>query len=166
VLIARDFLGADDFVMYLCDNMLQQGPKELVDGSLSDSGQSTLAHVVGPRQFGLAEIDGVGEVMRLGEKPDDPPSDLALVGVYLFDSRIHDAVAAIEPSDRGELEVTDAIPWLLDHGHRVLHDVLVGWWIDTGKKDPLSRATATSSRDPNRPATAQWTPNRASRGAS
>jgi glucose-1-phosphate thymidylyltransferase len=147
VLIAREFLADDDFVMYLGDNMLQQGLTEFVERFESTRGadpaaakpaaQILLAHVADPRQFGVAEIDKAGDVVRLVEKPDDPPSDLALVGVYLFDPHIHEAVAAIEPSDRGELEITDAIQWLLDHGHRVLHDVLVGWWIDTGKKDPL-----------------------------
>jgi len=146
VLIARDFLGDDEFVMYLGDNMLQQGLTEFVDRFTRDRAagaaeapvaQILLAHVEDPRQFGVAEIDADGHVVRLVEKPTDPPSDLALVGVYLFDPTIHDAVAAIEPSGRGELEITDAIQWLLDHGHRVAHDVLVGWWIDTGKKDPL-----------------------------
>jgi glucose-1-phosphate thymidylyltransferase len=146
VLIARDFLADDDFVMYLGDNMLQQGLTEFVerfesaraaDTAKAPAAQILLAHVDDPRQFGVAEIDAAGEVLHLVEKPDDPPSDLALVGVYLFDPHIHEAVSAIEPSGRGELEITDAIQWLLDHGHRVLHDVLVGWWIDTGKKDPL-----------------------------
>lgn len=146
VLIARDFLGPDDFVMYLGDNMLQQGLSEFVehfeamrasDPERAPVAQILLAHVDDPRQFGVAEINTEGDVIRLVEKPHDPPSDLALVGVYLFDPTIHEAVRAIEPSGRDELEITDAIQWLLDHGHRVMHDVLVGWWIDTGKKDPL-----------------------------
>src|SRR5262245_48724261 len=146
VLIAREFLGDEDFVMYLGDNMLQQGLVEFVDSfesaraaatDRSPNAQILLAHVDDPRQFGVAAIDGAGEVTQLVEKPADPPSDLALVGVYLFDANIHDAVSAIEASGRGELEITDAIQWLLDHGHRVIHTVLEGWWIDTGKKDPL-----------------------------
>jgi len=145
VLIARDFLGDDDFVMYLGDNMLQQGLKEFVDAFEADratserppAAQILLAHVDDPRHFGVAEVDADGEVIRLVEKPVHPPSDLALVGIYLFDPRIHDAVRAIEPSGRGELEITDAIDWLLTENHRVRHQVLEGWWIDTGKKDDL-----------------------------
>jgi glucose-1-phosphate thymidylyltransferase len=152
VLIARDFLGADDFVVYLGDNMLQQGIEPFIERfeaerrrapQLGDAAtkppaaQILLAHVDNPRQFGVAAIDGSGNVVRLVEKPADPPSDLALVGVYLFDPTIHDAVRSIQPSARGELEITDAIQWLIEHDHRVLHEVLDGWWIDTGKKDPL-----------------------------
>jgi glucose-1-phosphate thymidylyltransferase len=149
VLIAGEFLAGDDFVMLLGDNMLEQGLEEFVDAfeaarehdagdpSRQLSAQILLAHVDDPRQFGVAEIDADGAVVRLVEKPADPPSDLALVGVYLFDAHIHDAVRAIEPSARGELEITDAIQWLVDEGHHVRHEVLTGWWLDTGKKDPL-----------------------------
>jgi glucose-1-phosphate thymidylyltransferase len=153
VLIAHDFLGEDDFVVYLGDNMLQQGLEHFVEQfeaerhrapQLGDGGghgapaaQILLAHVDDPRQFGVAAVDDAGNVKYLVEKPTDPPSDLALAGVYLFDPTIHEAVRAIEPSARGELEITDAIQWLIEHDHRVLHEVLVGWWIDTGKKDPL-----------------------------
>ncbi len=145
VLIARDFLGDDDFVMYLGDNMLQQGLEEFVDAFEAQrasapgehSAQILLAHVDDPRQSGVAVLGPDGEVVQLIEKPVDPPSDLAVVGVYLFDPRIHDAVRAIEPSARGELEITDAIQWLIDQGTRVRHEILRGWWIDTGKKDPL-----------------------------
>ena len=146
VLIARDYLADDAFVMYLGDNLLQQDLTEFVSRFESaraerptdpPSAQILLAHVDDPRQFGVAELDGDGRVVGLVEKPDDPPSDLALVGVYLFDARIHDAVRSIQPSGRGELEITDAIQWLLAHGHRVRHEVLSGWWLDTGKKDPL-----------------------------
>jgi glucose-1-phosphate thymidylyltransferase len=144
VLIARDFLGDDDFVMYLGDNMLRQRVKEFVDHFEAGRGdaraQILLARVPDPRQFGVAELDRDGNVLRLVEKPEQPPSDLALVGVYLFDPTVHDAVRAIEPSARGELEITEAIQWLLDQGHKVRHQVLEGWWIDTGKLTPLLEA--------------------------
>ena len=139
--------------MYLGDNLLRQGIAEFVDSFEADraasaapsldgaasppSAQILLARVPDPQRFGVAEIGPDGEVLQLLEKPDEPPSDLALVGVYLFDATIHEAVAAIEPSPRGELEITDAIQWLIDHGHRVRHEILDGWWKDTGKLDPL-----------------------------
>ena len=146
VLIAQDFLGDDDFVMYLGDNMLQQGLSSFVQrfenaraagGADAPSAQILLCEVEDPRHFGVAEVDASGEVVRLVEKPSNPPSNLALVGVYLFDKTVNLAVRSIAPSPRGELEITDAIQWLVDNKHRVTHEVLKGWWIDTGKKDPL-----------------------------
>ncbi len=152
VLIAQDFLGNQDFVMYLGDNMLQQGLTDFVErfegshqahpqlGEPAPAGpaaQVLLTHVENPSSFGVAVLDEYGEIVQLVEKPKDPPSDLALVGVYLFTPHIHTAVESIQPSPRGELEITDAIQWLVDNGHRVTHDILTGWWIDTGKKDPL-----------------------------
>lgn len=156
VLISGEFLGEDDFVMYLGDNMLEQSLAGFVtrfeadrraarqprlDASPSDGSDPVakilLSPVPDPRQFGVARIDSEGHVVQLVEKPQDPPSDLALVGVYLFTPVIHEAVRAIEPSARGELEITDAIQWVIDSGRVVDHEVLEGWWLDTGKKDPL-----------------------------
>jgi glucose-1-phosphate thymidylyltransferase len=147
VLIAADFLGDDDFVMYLGDNLLEQDLAAFVtafeaerDGNDPPSAQILLKRVPDPHRFGIAELDDAGNVVRLVEKPADPPTDLALVGVYLFDSSILDAVRAIEPSPRGELEITDAIQWLVDQGKRVRQEELTGWWIDTGKLTPLLEA--------------------------
>jgi len=151
VLIARYFLGDDDFVMYLGDNLLRQGITAFVADFEADrasphrpggspapcAAQILLAHVPDPQRFGVAELGPDGSVARLMEKPQVPPSDLALVGVYLFDATVHEAVRAIEPSARHELEITAAIQWLIDHGHRVRHVVLDGWWKDTGTLDPL-----------------------------
>lgn len=148
VLIAREFLGDDDFVMYLGDNLLRQGIKEFVDAFEADragaheaekpAAQILLAKVPDPERFGVAEVSADGErVTQLVEKPSEPKSDLALVGVYLFDASIHEAVDSIEPSPRGELEITDAIQWQIDAGRRVRHEILDGWWKDTGKLAPL-----------------------------
>ncbi len=147
VLIAHDFLGDDEFVMYLGDNLLEQDLEAFVtafeaarNGDQPPTAQILLKQVPDPHRFGIASLDADGHVVHLVEKPDDPPSDLALVGVYLFDATIHKAVAAIEPSPRGELEITDAIQWLIDQGHRVRCELLTGWWIDTGKLTPLLEA--------------------------
>jgi glucose-1-phosphate thymidylyltransferase len=147
VLIAADFLGDDDFVMYLGDNLLEQDLAAFVrafeEARSSDappSAQILLKKVPDPHRFGIAELDDDGHVVRLVEKPADPPTDLALVGVYLFDRTILDAVRAIAPSPRGELEITDAIQWLVDQGRVVRQEILTGWWIDTGKLTPLLEA--------------------------
>ena len=147
VLIAQEFLGDDDFVMYLGDNLLEQDLAAFVRafeaaraGAEPPTAQILLKRVPDPHRFGIAELDGAGNVVRLVEKPADPPTDLALVGVYLFDRTINDAVRAIAPSPRGELEITDAIQWLVDQGLRVRQEILSGWWIDTGKLTPLLEA--------------------------
>jgi len=143
VLIARDFLADDDFVMYLGDNLLEQDLGAFIEAFRADgaaTAQILLKRVPDPQRFGVAELNASGDIVRLVEKPAQPASDLALVGVYLFNRNVHDAVRAIEPSARGELEITDAIQWLVDRGHRVRTQVLDGWWIDTGKLTPLLEA--------------------------
>jgi glucose-1-phosphate thymidylyltransferase len=134
VLIARDYLGDDDFVMYLGDNFIVGGISGLVDefrGNRPDA-QILLTRVADPRAFGVAELDPSGQVVGLEEKPDRPKSDLALVGVYLFTPLIHEAVRAIEPSWRGELEITHAIQHLIDSRADVRSTVITGYWKDTG----------------------------------
>jgi len=134
VLIARDFLGDDDFVMYLGDNFIVGGIAGLVDEFRSGrpDAQIMLTSVPDPRQFGVAELDTAGEVIRLEEKPREPKSDLALVGVYIFTAAVHEAVAELEPTWRGELEITEAIQWLIDHGRKVRSTTITGYWKDTG----------------------------------
>ncbi len=138
VLIARDFLADDPFVMYLGDNLLKGGVKPIVDEFARGecNAQILLARVPEPQRFGVAELDGE-RVVRLVEKPEVPPSDFALVGVYCFDANIHDAVRAISPSGRGELEITDAIQWLIDAGLDVRAHHVEGWWKDTGRLEDL-----------------------------
>ena len=142
VMIAEDFLGDDPFVMYLGDNFIVGGINAFVEQFNAEEPNALvlLTKVENPEQFGVAALDADGNVTKLVEKPKEPPSDLALVGIYLFDSRIHEAVRAIEPSWRNELEITDAIQWLLDHGNSVRPHVITGWWIDTGKLEDLLEA--------------------------
>ncbi|MHB8510989.1 MAG: glucose-1-phosphate thymidylyltransferase [Actinomycetota bacterium] len=141
VLISKEFLGEDDFVMYLGDNLLKGGLSEIVrEFESSDcAAQILLARVPEPQRFGVAELDG-DRIVRLVEKPQVPPSDLALVGVYCFTAAVHEAVRSIKPSARGELEITDAIQWLIDHGHEVRASHVQGWWKDTGKIEDLLEA--------------------------
>jgi glucose-1-phosphate thymidylyltransferase len=134
VLVASDYLGDDDFVMYLGDNFIVGGIQDIVDEfqSLKPDAQILLTKVSNPSEFGVAELDADGGVVRLVEKPPQPKSDLALVGVYLFTSAVHEAVRAIKPSGRGELEITDAIQWLVDQGATVRSHIITGYWKDTG----------------------------------
>ena len=132
VLVARDYLGDDDFVMYLGDNFIVGGISQLADEfrSMRPDAQIMLTTVPDTHQFGVAEMDGAGEVVGL-EKPLDPKSDLALVGVYIFTPIVHEAVQQLKPSDRGELEITDALKWLIDSGWKVRSTVISGYWKDT-----------------------------------
>lgn len=134
VLIARDFLGDDDFVMYLGDNFIVGGITEQVGQfrSARPDAQIMLTQVPDPRQFGVAELDGAGCVIGLAEKPEQPKSDMALVGVYIFTSAVHEAVRHLKPSWRNELEITEAIQWLIDTGHTVRSSIITGYWKDTG----------------------------------
>jgi len=134
VLVSEEYLGDDRFVMFLGDNVLEGGIAGLVQQfAESDwNAQILLTKVHNPQHFGVAELRD-GEIVRLVEKPDVPPSDLALVGIYMFDRHIFEAVTNIKRSRRGELEITDAIQYLIDHGYTVYPYIHKGWWIDTGK---------------------------------
>ena len=142
VKISQDFLGDAPFVMYLGDN--------LIEGSLHNfcakfkerhlDALTLLRRVPNPTAFGVAEVDESGRILRLVEKPKVPPSDLALVGVYLFSPEVHKSIAQIQPSARGELEITDAIQNLIERQQPVESVELQGWWLDTGKKDDLLEA--------------------------
>ncbi len=139
VLIARDFLADEDFVMYLGDNMIIGGITDLVDEFRASAwdAQILLTKVDNPSQFGVAELGVDGRVTSLVEKPLEPKSDLALVGVYMFRAPIHEAVATIKPSGRGELEITDAIQWLIDSGRDVRPHLVSGYWKDTGRLEDM-----------------------------
>jgi glucose-1-phosphate thymidylyltransferase len=142
VLIARDFLADDDFVMYLGDNFIVGGITGLVEdfrASRPDA-QIMLATVSDPRQFGVAEFDDTGQVIGLEEKPERPKSDLALAGVYLFTPAIHQSVDLLQPSRRGELEITEAIEWLIRSGRKVAATRVSGYWKDTGTVADLLEA--------------------------
>jgi glucose-1-phosphate thymidylyltransferase len=134
VLTAEEFLGRSPFVMYLGDNLLAEGITALVSAFRETQPDALilLTRVDDPSSYGVAELDG-DRVVRLVEKPKDPPSDLALVGVYLFGPTIFDAARALEPSWRGELEITEAIDRLIEGGQRVESQVVSGWWKDTGQ---------------------------------
>jgi glucose-1-phosphate thymidylyltransferase len=141
VLTAEPFLGEEPFVMYLGDNLLQGGIDDLVAAFREHEPDALilLTPVLDPENYGVAELQD-GKVMRLVEKPPEPKTDLALVGVYMFTPEIHASARAIEPSGRGELEITDAIQHLVDGGRRVEPHIVRGWWKDTGRLDDMLEA--------------------------
>jgi glucose-1-phosphate thymidylyltransferase len=141
VLIAQDYLADDDFVMYLGDNLLVEGLTGFVQEfeRHKPNAQIFLARVREPERFGVAILDG-DRVLRLVEKPKEHISDLALVGVYLFDRTVHEAVRSVEPSWRGELEITDSIQAMVDAGRTVRAELITGWWKDTGKLEDMLEA--------------------------
>lgn len=138
VKISEGFLGDEPFVMYLGDNILKRGIKSLVKEFMEEKPNSLilLTEVPNPQMFGVAELED-GKVVRLVEKPKEPASNLALVGVYMFDFHIFEAVKSIKPSWREELEITDAIQFLIDHGYKVHPHLVTGWWKDTGKIEDI-----------------------------
>jgi glucose-1-phosphate thymidylyltransferase len=141
VMIAEDFLGKDSFVMYLGDNILKNGIKSLVEDfkKKKPNSQILLTEVPNPQMFGVAELQD-GRVKRLVEKPKKPMSNLALVGVYMFDFHVFEAVKAIKPSWRNELEITDAIQYLVEKGYEVQPHLVTDWWKDTGKIEDILEA--------------------------
>jgi glucose-1-phosphate thymidylyltransferase len=146
VATARPFLDGADFVMYLGDNLIGTMIRDSVHKFQSDQSITAavmLKEVQNPSAFGVAEVDDTGKVTRLVEKPKEPKSNLALVGVYMFRPSIFEAIAQIKPSPRGELEITDAISKLIELGGKVQFNRLTSWWLDTGKKDDLLIANQT-----------------------
>lgn len=141
VYIAHDFLKDSDFVMFLGDNLIKDGITSFANSFRTRASgvvaEILLAKVDDPHRYGVAELDENKKVIRLVEKPIHPPSDLVLVGVYFFDKTIHDAVEAIAPSPRGELEITDAIQWLIDSGRQIGSQQITGYWKDLGQPEAL-----------------------------
>ena len=144
VKVARDFLGDDNFIVYLGDNLLMEKIEPIVNNFNNNQKKSSamvlLTHVPNPSQFGIAELDMAGHIKQVMEKPKKPPTDLAIIGIYLFKKSVFKAIDAIKPSARGELEITDAIQYLIDHNMNVQSHVVGDWWKDTGRPEDIIEA--------------------------
>ncbi|MFD9443895.1 glucose-1-phosphate thymidylyltransferase [Streptomyces sp. NPDC060006] len=149
VAIAREFLGDEDFVMYLGDNMLTDGVEDIARDfrARRPAAQIVVHKVADPSEFGVAEVDADGRVLRIVEKPVEPCGDLAVTGVYFFTGDIHAAIAAIRPSARGELEITDAIQWLVERGADVQARIYEGFWRDTGRVEDVLECNSELLKD-------------------
>lgn len=139
---ARDFVGDDNFVMYLGDNILKRGISELVESFKNGDYEAGIAlqSVDNPQAFGVADLDEDGNVTQLVEKPDNPPTNKALIGIYVFSAAVFDVIESLEPSWRGELEITDAIQRHLEDGNAIDSHIVEGWWKDTGKPEDILHA--------------------------
>ncbi len=140
--ISERFLGKEPFIMYLGDNILKHGIEDIIEQFKKKKPNALilLTEVTNPQEFGVAVVDENGAVRKLIEKPKIAPSNLALVGIYLFDVKVFSAIEHIKPSERNELEITDAIQWLLDNKYKIESHMVKGWWKDTGKPDDIIEA--------------------------
>ncbi|WP_330633234.1 glucose-1-phosphate thymidylyltransferase [Halocatena halophila] len=148
---ARDFVDGEDFVMYLGDNILKTGICDLVESFRNNTYGAGIAiqKVENPHRFGIVEVDSDGNIIELIEKPSDPATNLALIGIYVFSPVVFDAIDRLEPSSRGELEITDAIQYILDDGYKIDTHIVTGWWKDTGKPEDILEANRLILDDKN-----------------
>lgn len=149
VKISEDYFKNEPFLMYLGDNILKGGLVEFVEEFRKQKANALvlLTRVHNPEMFGVVELNEDGSIKRLIEKPKKPPTNLVLIGVYMFDKNVFKAANSIHPSERNELEITDAIQWLIDNGYTVKYHLVTGWWKDTGKPEDILDANRLILKD-------------------
>jgi len=142
IMVAEPFLESEPFVMYLGDNLLKEGIVDHKQRFMQSSAEASilLTEVSNPQEFGIAQLNDKQEIVKLVEKPQNPPTNLAVIGIYMFRPAIFQAVKEIKPSWRNQYEIVDAIQWLIDHGHSVQSAFVQGWWKDTGKPEDIIHA--------------------------